>query len=593
MNKILVIEDERAIRLNLLKLLGAEGFQAIVAENGIKGVQLAQTEQPDLIICDIMMPELDGYGVLSALQQNPNTATIPFIFLTAKGDRSDWRQGMNLGADDYLTKPFTRAELLEAIASRLQKQVSLTQRHSLELQQAEDQLNYLLRYNHLTNLPNRLLLQERFTQLLTQLEPRGQKIPILSIGIEQLKQIHTTLGPNSGDLLLQTVAQRLLNRVGPQDTVAHLGAAQFAILLTTTHQKREVAQIAETILEAFSSPFLVGVHEIFLAAKIGIAFCGRDGRDLDTLIKHASAARDDAKKPGKKPYQFYMASIGAKSQDALLLELELHQALERAEFQLYYQPKVNLQTGEIKGAEALVRWFHPVRGEVSPAEFIPLAEKTGFIVPLGEWVLRTACAHAKVWQAAGLPPIRVAVNLSGHQFNQPQLSRLVAEILSETELDSSYLELEVTESSLMQNPEAAIATLSELKSLGILLSIDDFGTGYSSLSYLRQFPFDVLKIDRSFVSHLSKDTKNAAITTAILQLARSLNLKVVAEGVETEAELAFFQRHQCDEIQGYWFSPPVSAESFAELLSTGKNLSLLLSEGASVEEEWGVGNALL
>lgn len=577
MNKILVIEDERAIRINLFKLLGAEGFQAIVAENGIKGVQLAQTEQPDLIICDIMMPELDGYGVLSALQQNPNTATIPFIFLTAKGDRSDWRQGMNLGADDYLTKPFTRAELLEAIASRLQKQVSLAQRHTLELQQAEDQLNYLLRYNHLTNLPNRLLLQERFTQLLTQIEPRGQKIPILSIGLEQLKQIHTTLGPSSGDLLLQTVAQRLLNRVGPQDTVAHLGAAQFAILLTTTNQKREVAQIAETILEAFSSPFLVGVHEIFLTAKIGIAFFGRDGSDLDTLIKHAGAARDDAKKPGKKPYQFYIASIGAKSQDALLLELELHQALERAEFQLYYQPKVNLQTGEIKGAEALVRWFHPVRGEVSPAEFIPLAEKTGFIVPLGEWVLRTACAHAKVWQVAGLPPIRVAVNLSGHQFNQPHLSRLVAEILSETELDSSYLELELTESSLMQNPEAAIAALSELKSLGILLSIDDFGTGYSSLSYLRQFPFDVLKIDRSFVSHLSKDTKNAAITTAILQLARSLNLKVVAEGVETEAELAFFQKHQCDEIQGYWFSPPVSAESFAELLSTGKSLSILLS----------------
>jgi diguanylate cyclase len=362
--------------------------------------------------------------------------------------------------------------------------------------------------------------------------------------------------------------------VSTQDTIAHLGAAQFAILLTTTNQRPEVAKIAETLIDTFSSPLSVGDREFFLTARMGIAFFGRDGRDLDTLIKHASAAREETKKPGNNPYQFYIASIGTKSQQELLLELELHQALERQEFEVYYQPKVHLRTGEIEGAEALVRWYHPERGSISPAEFIPLAERTGFIVPLGEWILRTACTQAQVWQTAGLPPIRIAVNLSGHQFSQPHLGQQIIEILQETGLDPRYLELELTESTVMQNPETAIATLSQLKALGIQISIDDFGTGYSSLSYLGQLPFDILKIDRSFVCSLTQDEKNAAITTAILQLARSLNLKVVAEGVETEDELAFFYGHDCDEIQGYWFSPPLSAPAFEEVLSGSKRLPL-------------------
>lgn len=580
MHKILVIEDEQAIRCNLLKLLKAEGFQAIGADNGSTGVQLALIEQPDVIICDILMPELDGYGVLKALQQHSTTATIPFIFLTAKADRSDWRQAMNLGADDYLTKPFTRAELLAAIATRLQKRASLTQQHTVELKQARAQLNYLLRYNSLTHLPNQVVLQEQFDRLLTLPNAHQRKIPLICVSFEQLKRIHNTLGPASGDLLLQSVAERLQESVGKLGVVAHLGAAQFAILLTANQSRGEVARVAETLLDTFSSPFLIDIHQIFLTARIGVAFFGRDGRDLDTLIKHASVAGEAAKRPGKKPYQFYLASIGAKSQEELLLELELRQALERDEFQVYYQPKVNLLTGKIEGAEALVRWQHPERGSVSPADFIPLAEKTGFIVPLGEWILRTACTQALAWQAAGYPPIRIAVNLSGHQFNQPHLGRLIVEVLEETGLDPEYLELELTESALMQNPDFAIATLSELKSLGIQISIDDFGTGYSSLSYLSQLPFDILKIDRSFVCQLT-DAKNEAITTAILQMARSLNLKVVAEGVETEAELDFFIGHQCDQIQGYWFSPPLSAQGFEEVLSGSKHLPLSTSSSES------------
>lgn len=574
MNKILVIEDEQAIRTNLLKLLSIEGFQTIGAENGVRGVELAQTHQPDLIICDILMPKLDGYGVLKALQEDPTTATIPFIFLTAKADRSDWRQAMNMGADDYLTKPFSRSELLEAIATRLQKQENLSQKHTKQLKQAHDQLNHLLHYNQLTNLPNRLVLQEQFNQQLAQ-KNKSPQLPLLAIGLEQLHRINSTLGDASGDLLLQAVAERLQKCVSTQDIVAHLGAAQFAILLRTTSNRLEVAQIAQILLDAFIAPFLVGVHEIVLTARIGIAFYGRDGRDLDTLIKHASSAREDARKPGNNPYQFYIASIGAKSQEALMLELELHQALEKAEFQLYYQPKVNPYTGQIKGAEALVRWYHPTRGSISPAEFVPMAEKTGFIIPLGEWVLKTACAQAKIWQDAGFSPLRIAVNLSGHQFNEPNLSGLVIDTLKDTGLDPNYLELEITESALMHNPEKAIETLGELKAIGIQISIDDFGTGYSSLSYLRQFPFDTLKLDRSFITKVTNDEKDAAITTAILQMARSLNLKVVAEGVETASQLAFLHAHQCDEIQGYWFSPPLSAQTLEELLRAGKSLPLM------------------
>ncbi len=574
MNKILVIEDEPIIRKNLLTLLRAEGFETISSDNGSSGVKLAQNQQPDLIICDIIIPQLDGYGVLKTLQQHPVTAAIPFIFLSSKADWSDWRMGMRLGADDYLIKPVKREELLDAIATRLQKRLYQTKCHHLELKKVQAQLDYLLRYDQVTNLPNRLLLEERFNQLLIQRQGRYRRLPVLSLTFDQLNHINNTLGPVSGDLLLQAVAKRLLGRVGPLDTVANLGIDQFVILLATTINQTEIGLMAETLIDALSLPFNIGEYEIVLTPKIGIACFGRDALDLNTLITHANRARENAGQKGQKAYEFYIASIGDKSQQALWLELQLRQALQKDELQVHYQPKVNLKTREIEGAEALIRWYHPELGAISPAKFIPLAEKTGLIVPLGEWVLRKACTQAKLWQTQGLSPVQIAVNLSGHQFNQPNLSDSILAILEETELEARYLQLELTESTLMKNPDHAIATLKQLKSRGIQISIDDFGTGYSSLSYLRLFPFDVLKIDRSFVCQLTEDVKNEAITTAILQMAHSLKLKVVAEGVETASQLKFLRGHKCDEIQGYWFSPPLSAPTFTELLSTGKRLSL-------------------
>lgn len=560
MTTILVIEDEKAIHRNLLKLLNAEGFETLSADNGQIGVKLAQTKQPDLIICDILMPGLDGYGVLHILQQDSSTATIPFIFLTAKTKQADMRQGMTLGADDYVTKPFTRAQILSAIAARLQK---------VKLRQQQSIIN--------PNLPNRRLLQKRFNQLEKPGNQGKLQIFLLSLEIEQLNQLNNTLGLAIGDQLLQAVVERLNRQLGQQDAIAQIGSDHFIILLSRNYHKPESIQIVETLLKAFDLPFQVDSDQIFLSAYIGIAILGRDGRDLDTLIRHASVAREEAKQLGNRRYQFYIASIGAKSQEAFELEIKMRQALERQEFQLYYQPKVNLLTGQIEGAEALVRWNHPQRGIISPVEFIPLAEKTGLIVPLGEWVLRQACQQARIWQDQGIYPLRIAVNLSPRQFNQSNLANFVVDILQETGLKPQYLELELTESTLVQNPDTAIATLERFKSLGIRISIDDFGTGYSALIQLKNFPFDVLKIDRSFVCKLTEDSRDEAITKAILEMARSLKLKVVAEGVETLSQLNFLKGHHCDEIQGYWFSPPLSAEAFAELLSTGKKFPPLSS----------------
>ena len=401
MKKILVIEDEQIIRENILKLLKAEGFDVTGAENGAQGLNAAVSNLPDVIICDVMMPELDGYGVLRALRSDPVTATLPFVFLTGKAERSEMRQGMELGADDYLTKPFTKAELVGAISSRLKKQEAVAQQ-----------------YNTL----------------------RSQSSALIQDAADKLEQIKTSL-------------------------------------------------------------------------------CD---------------------------------------------------ALEREEFQVYYQPQVNVQTGKIMSAEALIRWLHPEKGLISPAQFIPSAEATGFIVELGEWVLQTACRQMQVWQNAGFSGLRVAVNLSARQFHQPDLSSRVAQILAEIGLEPRSLELELTESLMVEDPPSAIATLQQLKSLGVSISIDDFGTGYSSLSYLAQYPFDTLKIDRCFISNITHGCTNAAIVKAIIEMAHSLCLEVVAEGVETEAEKDFLGRYKCDTMQGYFFSPPLPAGAFEQLLVAGK-----------------------
>ncbi len=572
MRKILVIEDERASRKLILKLLQNEGFEAIGAENGSVGLQLALQECPDLILCDIRMPEMDGYEVLSRLQQDPVTAMIPVICLTAQNDRADLRRGMELGANDYLTKPFTTEELLSAIATQLTKQEMRAKQQQEVLQQAISKFNNVVYYDSLTNLPNRLLLRERFYQILAPELPNNHSIPIAVLSLDHLDRFIHSLGTDYSDLLLQAVSDRLLPYGGKVGTIARLNSEQLALILPPVSRRPEAANIAQSILDTLSQSFDLEGFEVFLTSSIGMALYPEDGTDIDTLLKAANTAMKVAQQLGGNRFQLYTADISEKSYDRLMLEMNLHHALERSEFIVYYQPQVDLRTGRMVGAEALVRWQHPERGLISPLEFIPIAEESGLIIPLNEWVLQTACQQARIWQKAGYA-FRVAVNLSGIQFNQPGLSQRILRILEATGLEPSCLELELTESAVVKQPETAIATLRQLKNLGIKLSLDDFGTGYSSFSYLQQFPFDVLKIDRSFVRNVTEDSKNAAILIAIIQLAHSLNLKVVAEGVETFEQQEFLRQHQCDMMQGYYFSSPVPANVLEQMIVSCSNPS--------------------
>jgi diguanylate cyclase (GGDEF)-like protein len=574
MKKILVIEDEEFVRENILELLDAEGFDVFGAQNGHIGVDLAKAKMPDLILCDVMMPGLDGYGVLTTIRQDPLMAAIPFIFLTAKAAKADFRQGMELGADDYITKPFTRAELLGAIGTRLKKQAAVEELYHIELQQAKAQLDYLIHNDSLTNLPNRLSLRERFKQVQPTDSNNEQLVTVLCLGIDRFNQINDNLGHAVGDLLIKSVAERLSACVGNQNTVARLNADQFAIILATVEHKKEAGNVAQTLLDSLSQTFRLAGQEIFITASLGIAVYPRDGAEVEQLLNHANIAMAKAKQQGGDQYEYYTPAYNIGSADRLVLQSSLRYALERQELVVYYQPQVNLQTGEIVGAEALVRWQHPERGLVSPDKFIPIAEETGLIVPIGEWVLHTACQQVKLWQTEGFPSLRVAVNLSSRQFSQIDLRHQLVQILIATGLDPKYIELELTESMLVQNTEVAIRRLNALKALGVTIAIDDFGTGYSSLSYLQQFPFDILKIDRCFIRNITENANNAAITKAIIEMAKSLNLKLIAEGVETEAELSFVCQHQCDGMQGYLFSRPIPAPEFHQLLMAGKRLLL-------------------
>ncbi|GAB4283320.1 MAG: hypothetical protein Fur0025_13160 [Oscillatoriaceae cyanobacterium] len=574
MTKILVIEDEEIVRANILEILASGEFEAIGAENGRIGIEIAENEIPDLVICDITMPEIDGYGVLEQLRQNPATATIPFIFLTARADKTDFRTGMNLGADDYLTKPFRRQELLTCIAARLKKQAAYEQRSKRELQQVEAQLNYSLYYDQLTKLPNQLLLRERFGQNLKQ-SGAGASHSIMLVDLDRFDEIVEALGHKRRDLLVQEVASRLTVAVNAKDTVARLQTHKFAIILSS-RDRSKLEAIAQHILKLLNHPFQSDGDEVCLAASIGIATTVGGGEDLDGTIKNAQIALSHAKQLGGNQYQMYSPQLQRVSIDKLALESSLRYALERGELFVQYQPQAGLSDGRISSAEALIRWRHPRRGLVSPLEFIPIAEANGAIVPIGEWVLQTACAQVQQWRAAGLPPVRVAVNISARQFQQPNLTDRLVEILNNTGVPPELLELELTESTLVQNVAEAKHRLQEWKDLGLKISLDDFGTGYSSLSYLRQFPFDILKIDRSFVHDVNSDPKNAALTKTIISMAESLNLKVVAEGVETEAELAFLCRQGCHTIQGYLFSRPISADDLALMLCSDKRLSLVI-----------------
>jgi diguanylate cyclase (GGDEF)-like protein len=462
-----------------------------------------------------------------------------------------------------LTNKWSNERIIRAQVASLEKDVSV---RTQGLEAANRQLRHLATHDALTGLPNRVLLDDRIAQALTHANRERHCFAVMLCDLDRFKLINDSLGHHAGDHLLQEVARRLTNVVRDVDTVARLGGDEFIVVLSPVTSRQDAETVARRVIEAMEPAVELEGLTIHASPSIGIAFFPEDGVSVETLIAHADAAMFAAKQRGRNCIQCYAAGMDAGTHDKVRLESDLHTALAQRQFELYYQPKVDTMSGTFYSAEALIRWRHPERGLVAPAAFIPLAEECGLIGPIGEWVLREACRQGRAWQQAGLLPIRIAVNVAASQFRAGDLVETISRALTDAGLEARFLEVELTESAVMSDPEESIKILEQLSEMGVLVSVDDFGTGYSSMSYLRRFPIDQLKIDRSFLSEITARSDDASIVGAIVSLAHNLRLKVVAEGVETAAQLDLLKALGCDQYQGYQFSPPVPAAEFEALM---------------------------
>jgi diguanylate cyclase (GGDEF)-like protein len=528
----------------------------------------------DIYLVDYRLGEHTGLDLL--FKASCQGCRAPIILLTGEGNHETDLKAMKAGAADYLVKGEISAPLLERSI-----------RYAIERKRTEERIYHMAFYDSLTNLPNRILFQDRLRLAIANAERYKHMSAVLFLDIDNFKRINDTFGHFLGDRLLKEVAGRLSSIMRKCDSVtrdapdlfARLGGDEFTVLLNVINDLEDAARVATRIKETISMPFNLDGYEIFITSSIGIAIYPLDGEEIDSLLKNADAAMYHAKGHGKNNYQYYKQDMNATALERLTLENDLRKALERKEFLLYYQPLVDVHTGVITGLEALIRWQHPERGIVAPSEFIPLAEETGLILPISKWVLNTACEQSKTWQAKGHKPIPVAVNLSSQQFEQKDFIKTLSGILNDSGVRPRDLILEITESTILQNTKTAFASLHALTEMGLLLVIDDFGTGYSSLGYLKRFPIHAIKIDRSFVKEISTGSDNAAIAVAIISMAHSLRLKVVAEGVESEEQLAFLCSQRCDEAQGYLFSHPLPPGEISKLLlaeSHGNGIGALI-----------------
>ncbi|HEY8909731.1 MAG TPA: EAL domain-containing protein [Desulfosporosinus sp.] len=434
------------------------------------------------------------------------------------------------------------------------------------LQRSEKEMVHQGRHDALTGLPNRHLFNEHLIQALAQAKHKEGKLAVMFLDLDRFKLINDTMGHNLGDQLLNDVAERIRQTLREGDTIARLGGDEFLVLLPEFMDDQVVVDVSERILGVFSQPIMLDGNEVYMSTSIGISLYPSDGSDMETLLKQADTAMYHAKEQGRNNCQFFTAGLNIKANERLSTENSLRKALIREEFVLHYQPQVDFESGCIVGLEALIRWNSGEQGLVSPVSFIPIAEETGLIVPIGEWVLRTACSQNMVWQEQGYPLLRMAVNISARQFREPNFIKTVADILQETGMDPKWLELEITESIAMGNGDASVEMLNRFKNLGVRISIDDFGTGFSSLNYLRRMPIDTLKIDQSFIQDISSGENGEEVVSAIIQLAKNLRLKVIAEGVETNIQKSFLKDKRCDEMQGFLFSKAVTSQEMEKLL---------------------------
>ncbi len=675
---LVLIVDDTMMNIDLLADVLREDYRLGIATNGVKALEFVKKNKPDLILLDIMMPEMDGFEVCRILKEDSQTQAIPIIFITALSDTENVARGFQLGGCDYIPKPFHAIEVKARVKSKLNElnQLSFvenifhtslegiviadqhmvvtmvnpmactitgyeqeelvgksigilqtrdrgdTSRHiesflddgdhwsgeiwnrrkngesfpqklamsavrnlwgdiinyvavfhdMSEIKRHKDELKYQANHDGLTGLPNRTFFQFRLLDALEDARRHDEKMALLVLDLDHFKQINDSLGHQVGDYLLKEVCTRLEGCLGGA-ILARLGSDEFGVVVEGLPSEEWAVKVAEQINLSLTLPIFHEGHELFISSSIGITFYPEDGLDPETLMKNGDIAMAQAKSRGGNTYQVFHREMDERIAHLLTLESNLRRALEKEEFVVFYQPKVDMHSGEIIGMEALVRWILPGGGMVSPAEFIPLAEKTGLIVFLGEWVLKVAAQQTKKWWDMGYE-VPVAVNLSPRQFQEENLVSLVRDTLTETGLSPEGLELEITEGVVMENEEHALEILHEINEMGVKLSIDDFGTGYSSLHYLKQFPIHTLKIDKSFVDNIPADSENVAIATAIIHMGKSLGLKVVGEGVEEMEQCIFLRDLGCDQLQGWLFSPAVDSDKFTELLVSGTKLNI-------------------
>jgi diguanylate cyclase (GGDEF)-like protein len=568
-SRVLIVDDEPSIRALLEDALSEKCDCSLSASAADVRERLERGEVYDVILSDIDLGDGEtGTDLVPLiLRQSPETVV---VMISGNRDLDDAIESMRGGAFDYIKKPFD-LEYLELVVQRAIDHHTLLRDKRLYDEDLErivkertEQLNYLSFYDPLTDLPNRALFEDRVSHALHGAATET-KAALILVSIDGFNKVQRTLGHTNSDLMLIETGKRLLAGVGKRATVSHYERDEFAILSQQFSSADEVASIAHEISDELRRPFLLAESEVVATCSIGISIAPENGEDLGSLMRNAAAALSLAKKDGGDGVRFYTPDMNERALARLKLETGLWRALERREFELFYQPKVDLVLGRVVGLEALLRWNSSEMGLVSPAEFVPLAEETGLILPLGEWVLSTAVQQAKSWRDKGFD-LTIAVNLSARQLQQPGLAETVLAIVDSSGLEPQHLNLEITESSVIQNAEPAIATLKQLRDKGIQVSIDDFGTGYSSLSYLKTLPIDVIKIDRSFVKELPGNADDAALTVAIISLGHNLRMKVVAEGVETEEQRQFLEQVRCDEYQGYFFSRPLPAAEMEALL---------------------------
>ena len=566
LNATIVMVDDEPITMEVVKVFLEEaGYRNFVLiDKSSEAMAALEHQRPDLLLLDLNMPQVSGFDILKAIRTHPKLKHLPVIILTSSSDNQDKLAALDLGATDFLAKPVDPTEL------------RLRVRNSLAAKAYMDQLAF---FDSLTQLPNRYLFMERLEWSLKAARRSGEKLALLNIELDQFNKISDTLGLVAGDHVLRQLTLRIKEVVRGVDLLGHFAIDEYApvnlfhfdggvfsLLLHSIRSEQDAALVAQRILEAIRKALLVDNTEIYLTASIGIATYPTEDGDSVFMLQLASSAKDYAKNKGGDCFQFSSRQINTQYQQRLSLEAKLRKALDRNELVLHYQPKLDVQTNAITGVEALLRWHISEHGLIPPNQFIPMAEETGLMIPIGEWVLSHACQQLSEWQQTGKAPIGMAVNLSAVQFQNPEMPAVFKRIIETSGIDPQLLTLEITESSLLEDIESRIESMNRLKDLGLKLAIDDFGTGYSSLSYLKRLPLDELKIDRSFFVNLFEDTKSRALISSLIFLARNLNLRTVAEGVETKQQLLFLQKERCDQYQGFLFRPPLPRTELFELL---------------------------